>query len=369
MSTQTAKGKPKRPDHTHLPWYVGQLQNAEQQLEEAFLFVGDKHQRDPEILHTSRLLASWSRTHIELLERLGQQVGGQHTTPDPERLRAALFHGNRFGGLGLVRDLHDLSILVTDVQVGWTILRQAAAGLHDMETEAECIEAFKETARQLDWVKTQIKQASSQALTVPADPRDEVPASMPKPPNAPALPEALFGPLAGGGAVLLVGVVGLLTGRPLLFPALGPTAYLQATSPANPEARFYNTVVGHTIGLLAGFAGVLLVGAMDAPVVLQTRELVAERVWAAVIAVSLTLLLAPLVRASHPPAGATTLLVALGSFSTLADALNVLLGTLIVAAVGELVRRWRLRKAPFKSRSAPSDGTQPAPRMLPSPRP
>jgi hypothetical protein len=369
MPRATASGETKQPLHTHIGWYVGQLQNAEEQLEEALLFVAEKHQRDPEIFNTCKLLAGWTRRRVQLLERLGERFGGQHTTPDPERLRGALFHGNRFGGLGLVRDLHDMSVLVSNVQVGWTILRQAAASLQDARTEAECVEAFRETARQLDWVKTQIKTAAPQALTVVANPAEEIPASLPKPPNAPAIPEALFSPVLGGLTVLVVAAIGLLVGRPLLFPALGPTAYLQATNPANPESRFYNTFVGHLIGLVAGFVAVLVVGAMDAPVVLQTRQLVPERVWAAVIALALTLAVAPLIRASHPPAGATTLLVALGSLSTLMDALNVALGALLIAALGEGVRRWRLRLAPFQHRGLIAQAAKPSPRMVPGPRP
>jgi hypothetical protein len=103
-------------------------------------------------------------------------------------------------------------------------------------------------------------------------------------------------------------------------------------------------LVGHAIGLLAGFAALTLLNAWAAPVVLQTKELAAIRVAAAVIALMLTLGLAPLVRAGHPPAGATALLVALGSLQTFTDAVNVICGAAILALIGELLRRVRLSK-------------------------
>jgi hypothetical protein len=96
---------------------------------------------------------------------------------------------------------------------------------------------------------------------------------------------------------------------------------------------------------------VAIAGAWAAPVTLQAKELAPERAWAAVIALGLTLALAPLIRASHPPAAATTLLVALGTFATAQDACNVLVGVSITAFVGEGVRRVRLMK-PFGAANA-----------------
>jgi CBS-domain-containing membrane protein len=63
---------------------------------------------------------------------------------------------------------------------------------------------------------------------------------------------------------------------------------------------------------------------------------------AAVIAIVLTIGVAPVLRASHPPAAATTLLVALGSLKTLNDAIMVTIGVLIIAVVGEGLRQVRL---------------------------
>jgi hypothetical protein len=60
-----------------------------------------------------------------------------------------------------------------------------------------------------------------------------------------------------------------------------------------------------------------------------------------VVALGLTLLLTLLLKANHPPAGATTLLTALGSIKTLQDAINLTIGVLLVAAFGEVIRRMR----------------------------
>ncbi len=172
--------------------------------------------------------------------------------------------------------------------------------------------------------------------------------SHPAPPGARGrLPEGLWAPLAVGLIVLVPGLVGLATGRVLLFPSLGPSAVLQAHSPAHPSSRPWNVVASHVLGLLAGFAVVLVLGLAEAPSVFEARTLSVARVAAAVLAVTLAMALELLARASHPPAASTTLLVALGSFKpTVRDAVAVVTGVLLVAAAGEALRRLRLRAGP-----------------------
>ncbi len=76
---------------------------------------------------------------------------------------------------------------------------------------------------------------------------------------------------------------------------------------------------------------------------LSTAHLTPVRIGASALAVALTILVGILLHASHPPASATTLLVALGGFRpTLRDALIVIAGVLIVATIGEFLRRVRL---------------------------
>ena len=67
------------------------------------------------------------------------------------------------------------------------------------------------------------------------------------------------------------------------------------------------------------------------------------RLWAVVLAAVLTTLVNLILRASQPAALATTLLVSLGAMQTGRDAMVIILGILIITAIGEPVRRFRLR--------------------------
>ncbi len=335
--------------------YLGIALSGETQLQDAFRTLADKHSSNPEVKDACERFGQWCQGHIVGLQRESKRLGAANSV-DPERVRGALFHGVRVGGLGLLRDLHDLSLLVQQVYASYLTLIQAAKALRDSELLDAVTTYCSETDEQAKWVETQIKVGAAQALTVPPNMADAVKASLPKRPSTPALPDAVWAPLASGMLMLVVGLIGWGVGRPWLFPALGPTAYLQGEMPANPVARWYNTVVGHLVGLLAGFAAIAITQA-HGPAVLTSHVLTLDRVFAAAIALALTMLVCLLLKASHPPAGATTLLVALGAFRTFDDAMNVMAGAVIIALAGEAIRLLRLKGSRSPRTLDPADKT------------
>jgi CBS-domain-containing membrane protein len=240
--------------------------------------------------------------------------------------------------------------------MGWTILLQGAKELHDKPLLEVASQARDHSRRQLSWLRTQIEHEAPDAIAVAHDVEGQARMSVPKrPADLAAIPDPIWGPVVAAVLLLGVGVVGLLVGKPWLLPSLGPTAVLLAVSPAHPTARPWNIFVGHLGGLVAGFAAVLLFGAQNAPVVLTDGELVASRVLAAAVAVALTVLLGELLRAPHPPAAATALLVALGSIATLDKALWLVAGAAVIAILGEVVRLVRLERRVPAERRAPAD--------------
>ncbi|MDP9293702.1 MAG: hypothetical protein M3O90_04620, partial [Actinomycetota bacterium] len=74
--------------------------------------------------------------------------------------------GARSGGLGLLRDLHDLYLMATECDLAWTLVGQAAQGARDRELLDVVARCEGETAIQLKWLRTRMKQAAPQALVV-----------------------------------------------------------------------------------------------------------------------------------------------------------------------------------------------------------
>lgn len=149
--------------------------------------------------------------------------------------------------------------------------------------------------------------------------------------------------LGEGGLVLALAALGWVTRQPLIFASLGPTAYELVEQPQMRSARSYNIVVGHFIGLGAGFFAIYLLNAWTAPNVLAGGVVSPQRLWATTLAATLTTFFTLILRAGQPAALATTLLVSLGAMQSRQAAIAIIAGVLLITAIGEPIRRFRLK--------------------------
>ena len=122
---------------------------------------------------------------------------------------------------------------------------------------------------------------------------------------------ALFSFINGCLSIGLMSVLALVTGSPFIFPSLGPTAFLFFYTPRAPSASPRNTLVGHSIGVGAGYVSLLVTGLLAAGPALAVG-VTWPRVIAAALSLGLTAGLMVLCKSPHPPAGATTLIISLG---------------------------------------------------------
>jgi hypothetical protein len=113
---------------------------------------------------------------------------------------------------------------------------------------------------------------------------------------------------AGAGsafAVVVAGAAAALTHQPWLFPSLGPSVMLHVEKPDAPESSPRNTLIGHAVALVAGYGLLVACGLGDSRSVLQEGVSV-PRIVAAAGSLAVTAVVLLVLRAPHPPAGATT---------------------------------------------------------------
>ncbi len=122
---------------------------------------------------------------------------------------------------------------------------------------------------------------------------------------------ALFMFVNGFLTIALLTAVAMVSQVPFVFPSLGPTAFLLFFTPTAPTASPRNTLVGHAIGIVCGYGALWLTGLQHAAstAVAGVDE---PRILAAGLSLASTGAFMILARAAHPPAGATTLIIALG---------------------------------------------------------
>jgi ferredoxin-nitrate reductase len=165
MPGKIAKAFATTGDRRPISVFLDMTLQSEQQLAEAFKQVARQHIAEPDIHATCMLMASWTADEAE---RLKPFVAAYHVdgSSHPDGSIKQLFDGPRSGGLGLLRDLHDLWLLSNEVHLGCEAVGQAAKALHDQPLVDACERSLAKVDREIAWLRTRIDQAAPQTLTV-----------------------------------------------------------------------------------------------------------------------------------------------------------------------------------------------------------
>lgn len=148
------------------PVYLGLLHKSEQTLAESFRQVAEGHGAEPDVYYLCQSLADQCQAHEQALVPIVDRYGEVQDIDEPERLHAAGLGETRSGPVGLLRDLQDLYLLASLVDITWTAVKQAAQGLRDKELIDIVERCESETKVQLSWLSTRMKQAAPQALII-----------------------------------------------------------------------------------------------------------------------------------------------------------------------------------------------------------
>lgn len=156
---------------------------------------------------------------------------------------------------------------------------------------------------------------------------------------------------------ILAGVA-MISRTPFVFPSLGPTAFLFFFTPTAPTASPRHTLYGHAIGIGCGYGALLATGLEHAPPAMVAGVSL-HRILAAALSLAATGALMILLKAAHPPAGATTLIISLGIVTrpTYLLIIEIAVGLLVLQAIainrlaGIDYPLWARRKAADQSTS------------------
>lgn len=146
--------------------------------------------------------------------------------------------------------------------------------------------------------------------------------------------------------IAILATFAMLSKAPFLFPSLGASAILMFYSPPLPTASPKNVVVGHAIGIVCGFAALVVTGLQNSPSALA-MGVDGPRIIAAAVSLGATGALMVFFRVTHPPAGATALIVSLGVFTKLYQLPIMELAVIVLTLQAILVNRMAGVEYPF----------------------
>jgi hypothetical protein len=151
----------------HLAHYLELQHRAATKLADAYRQVADGHQDEADVTRLCRRLAIDCDEQAAALSPFVERYAEGAPQP-PDRLHGDLFGGPRSGGLGLLRDLHDLYLMAAECDLAWTVITQAAFGARDEELLPVARSGQSQTTTHLRWLRSRIGQAAPQALVVAA---------------------------------------------------------------------------------------------------------------------------------------------------------------------------------------------------------
>jgi len=155
--------------------------------------------------------------------------------------------------------------------------------------------------------------------------------------------------------IALLALLAVATRTPFVFPSLGPTAYLFFFTPLAVSASPRHAVLGHAVGLICGYGAYVVTGSHG----FGGTELLSAwwpEALAAALSLAATGALMVLLKVSHPPAGATTLIVSLGILARVEYLVVIEVAVILLTAQAFLINRaagldypvWEKRGAPVR---------------------
>lgn len=155
---------------------------------------------------------------------------------------------------------------------------------------------------------------------------------------SPRLVRSIYVFVNGFITIGLLTLLALMNHNPFVFPSLGPTAYLLFFSPLGKTSSPRNTTLGHAIGLVCGYTAFVVTGAGALPFGVHPG-IFWPRILAAALSISATGAFMILLDVSHPPAGATTLIVSLGIISRPRELITIEVAVFLLVAQALIINR------------------------------
>jgi hypothetical protein len=326
----------------HLPIVLGELHRGETLLSAAYSHLATAHADEADLHHACTAFARQAEQHAVAV-RPAVATYGEVIPDQPDRLYAQLFTGERRGSAGMLRDVRDLWLFASSIEMTWTLAYQAAKAHKDAELLAVAKSAKEQLVAQRKLLETKLKVAAPQALLVDPPPGLAAKAVVKKYVGMGLAFRPGSGVYTFVAALVALGLCGLLGqafAEPFLFPSLGPLLLIMLDEPLSPSSRPRSALLAHAGAILAGYGALLLFGLEHHRSVTQ-EGITAARIGAAALSLAVTGLVAHLLKAQHPPAGATTLVVSLGLLHTprqlVAMAVAIVLATALAWALNRLV--------------------------------
>jgi len=150
---------------------------------------------------------------------------------------------------------------------------------------------------------------------------------------------SLYALVCGGISIGVMSLAAWLSKSAFIFASLGPSAFLFFYAPRSFAAAPRSALIGHFVGAAVGYASLyIFFGTSEIEPILHV-QMKWHYIFTAAFSLGFTSAIMVFLDSPHPPAGSTTLLVALGFMSTLEKIAYLMLAVVMLTGISILFNR------------------------------
>ena len=140
---------------------------------------------------------------------------------------------------------------------------------------------------------------------------------------------------AGATALGTITIIAYLTQLPLLFPPLGPSAFILFYTPMSISACPRSVILSHTLALAAGLSSLWLFNSIFSHATLPDPNVMGSHgVFVIALSMGAICLMMIVFKCVHPPAAASALIAAMGYLQNIEQIVGFLLATILLVIEG-----------------------------------
>lgn len=149
----------------------------------------------------------------------------------------------------------------------------------------------------------------------------------------------LFVFIEGSMALAAISAMALITQFPLLFPPLGPSAFILFRMPMAAAAAPRTVLLSHTLGLVSGFLALFFGSLLFSTAAPDPGTVNGSSIAILSMAMGMSSLAMIWLECNHPPATATALIVGMGSITTFSQAIGFVIAVVLLISIAFLFNR------------------------------
>ena len=146
--------------------------------------------------------------------------------------------------------------------------------------------------------------------------------------------------VSGATALAIISILAYITELPLLFPQLGPSAFILFYTPMSDTASPRNVILSHVISVFAGlvflrfFAVLFPASNLLDPAVMNSQRIIVIALSMGVSCIAMVLL-----KCVHPPAAASALIAAMGYLVNIEQVIGIIAAVILIVAAAIIFNR------------------------------